>query len=328
MKLINKKIVLIAVIMFAAGIVLTILGSLLGGRPGFVITRSGIEAGYNQAKASSLEKTKLDSFENISLDVDYADVKIIPSDDNSCYLEYVLEGEYNTPLYKISNNTLTVSNRGERFNFINFGFFNNFWSDGDFTVPDYYVKLYLPKDFPIKDLSLYSDTGNITLENVTAASADLSLNYGNLELESSTLNTLLVSMDTGEFKTKNSTAGDVTINVNYGELELQNFSGKNVEMNLDTSQVYLDAAKLENLDYQNDYGELTLLLPDDISTYRFDVATEYGHIRLPQEVPVGFYSEDDTEQYKTEGKGNKKINVRTDTGDITIEERSKSNIPQ
>ena len=98
----SKKIILtISAVTLTAGVLLTGIGYMKGGRFGFVfsdgkfISADSIE---EEKQPFILEKKKLDSVKGIDINIlSYADIRILPSADNSFYLEYNLPGEYPKP---------------------------------------------------------------------------------------------------------------------------------------------------------------------------------------------------------------------------------------
>lgn len=109
----------------------------------------------------------------------------------------------------------------------------------------------------------------------------------------------------------------------YGDVTLTDFTCTSARINLSSGDLYLDAAKLGNLDIESEYGSTTLLLPDALDTYKFNLLTEYGNISLPSEYAGEPMSrEDDTGQYyKSQGNGKKSIEIESESGDIQIKKR-------
>ena len=104
----SKKIILtISAVTLTAGVLLTGIGYMKGGRFGFVfsdgkfISADSIE---EEKQPFILEKKKLDSVKDIDINIlSYADIRILPSADNSFYLEYNLPGEYPKPSFSCTD---------------------------------------------------------------------------------------------------------------------------------------------------------------------------------------------------------------------------------
>ena len=109
----------------------------------------------------------------------------------------------------------------------------------------------------------------------------------------------------------------------YGSSILENFACDKAKITIDSGNLYLDAAKIGSLECINEYGNATLLLPQSLDSYLFDVTAEYGNIGLPADAPkkVITDSDSDAKYYRTEGTGKGLIKVNTETGDINIRKR-------
>lgn len=110
----SKKIIMtISAVTLTAGVLLTGIGYMKGGRFGFVfsdgkfISADSIE---EEKQPFILEKKKLDSVKDIDIKIlSYANIRILPSADNSFYLEYNLPGEYPEPTFSCTDGKLTLT---------------------------------------------------------------------------------------------------------------------------------------------------------------------------------------------------------------------------
>lgn len=113
MKTKTRKIILISLCLVIAGVILLGAGMMFGGRPGVVLSRSGITSPYADGKPYVLKKTKINKFSDVKITIgSYADIQILPSEDDQFYLEYELDGNYNEPSCEVRKNTLTLTHTG------------------------------------------------------------------------------------------------------------------------------------------------------------------------------------------------------------------------
>lgn len=355
MKIDTKKLIPISLLLIVAGAILTGAGMLFGGRPGVSFSRNGITSPYRQSEPYSLEKTKTDSFSNIRLSVESsADIQILPSDDEKFYIEYLLDGDYAAPSFDVKGDTLTLAQKDR--NFGNIYFFNFSYSDRGSTHP--YINLYIPKGQEMKELSVFNDLGNLSVENmsfgnarlkndygkvtlkdVTFADMELTLESGSLEAERLSADSLLITNEYGDVTLEDSSAKKADLKLDsgnleadtftcesfhakneYGDIDLTAFSADTAEFTLQSGSLLLEADKLDTLACSNEYGDVKLFLPNDLSDYTIDAHTEYGSIRLPDKAPEGFYSSSDSEAtYQTKGKSKGSITVNAESGDIKID---------
>ena len=114
----SKKIILtISAVTLTAGVLLTGVGYMMGGRFGFVFSDGKFISADNMDQEKLpfvLEKKKLDSVKNIDIHIaSYADIEVLPSKDNAFYLEYTLPGEYPKPVLECADGTLTLSQENQ-----------------------------------------------------------------------------------------------------------------------------------------------------------------------------------------------------------------------
>lgn len=315
MKKTTKRILLLSCSLMAAGLLFTGIGFAAGGRPGISWTQKGIVSVSSQTEYI-LEKTKIDSFKNVQIDINsMADLRILPSDDKNYYIEYILDGDYNEPSYEVKGDTLYFNQDGSSISFINFGFdFSNMSNTKS------YCNLYVPENTVLGTLTVYNDAGNFSVSSTSADTADITLDYGDLNIEDSSFKNLTVDMDAGDVVTKSVHAEVLSLINAFGDSTLKDFSGKEASVEIDSGDFYMEANTLDSFNGENDFGDMTLLLPEALKIYTFDLNTDFGSIRLPENAPKGYYSEDEVmeEYYKTDGETNKTIHIIVDSGDIEI----------
>lgn len=91
----SKKIILtLSAVTLTAGVLFTGIGYMKGGRFGFVFSDGKFISADSMEKEKRpfiMEKKKLDSVKDIDINIlSYANIRILPSADNSFYLEYNL----------------------------------------------------------------------------------------------------------------------------------------------------------------------------------------------------------------------------------------------
>lgn len=342
MKTTTKRILLISLCMMLAGGILTALGCALGGFPGVSVSSQGIHSVNRNVKPYEQEKTKLDAFQNLHIQIaSQADIQILPSDDDSFYLEYLLDGEYSKPEYTIKEDTLTFTQKDNVNGFINLGTTGIFLNSSLSTLGNFQLTLYVPEKSSFGDICVYDDygditiknftcdnldltleSGNLTLDSVKAATVTLSNDYGNVDIQNFSGDTAEIVLESGNFKMDTAEINSLTLNNDYGNITLREFSGDTAELKLESGDLDLDAVKLAHLTCKNEYGNILLLLPKKLDAYTIYAETEYGEILLPPDAPYSYYSsEDDEAVYRMEGATNQSLTLTTESGDIELRER-------
>ena len=158
----TKRILTVSAAAAGIGLVLMGVGMGMGGRPGVVFSKNGISSSYQKAAPYLQEKTAIDTFSGINLDIrSEASIQILPSGDNKYYVEYLLDGEAAEPICKVKDDTLTLSQAYSDANVI--GVFGIALDDSDSVNP--YISIYVPKDVKLKAIDIYNDYGNVAIED-------------------------------------------------------------------------------------------------------------------------------------------------------------------
>lgn len=315
----SKKIVIVSASLMACGVILGGAGFAMGGYPGVQISRHGIFSTSTKSEPCELAKTKLDSFSKVKISVDsYADIQILPSDDNSFYLEYLLDRSYGEPEYQVKDDILTVHHNNQGVGFINLTF------ETFDTLPDTHIQLYVPEGKVLDYLDIYNDSGDVMISDVHVKDSKISIDYGDLTLNNSDLDSLDLHLDSGDFITDDTEISILNLQNEYGDNTLNNYKGSYITADLDSCSLMIDAVELDSLECDIEYGDVNLALPGKLDTYTFDISTEYGDILLPKSAPRGYFTNrnDDSEvYYQTDGDGKHMIQVKADSGDVSVSER-------
>lgn len=356
MKINSKKLICACLCIIIAGAVLTGIGILLGGWPGVAFSANGIQSPYKENGAYTIEKTKIDPFTNTELKVDsYADIRIQPSDDGQFYLEYKLDGEYGEPQYTVKQDTLTFTHRAtpqKGFYFFKIGASSN-------SLVNAYITLYVPHNRDMGRLSIFNESGDVSVEDLTFGTTKLDVDYGNVDLQNMSFDDLELNVESGNITADSLAAKDILIESEYGDVSLKNISAEeagltlesgdleakslNIErlnvtdeyghldlddlsaetvgIEMESGNVFLGIKALTSLACKNAYGDVEIELPKDFADYAVDARCEYGSIKLPSDISQGYHiSSDDEAVYRTDGKSDSTIKVDVESGDIIFSE--------
>lgn len=295
--------------------VLLIAGLVLGGRPGFYINGTGIHSARenDSSRPYVQEKMKLDGFTAIDIDINYADLEILPSD--GYYIEYQLYGGNPKPVLEVKNQKLRFR-EGAPSGFMGF----NFFSISGFGTETYpcYVTLYVPADQYFTSVSLKNDDGSINMGSISAESMEIRDDYGDVRLEGYKGGRLKAYMGSGAFRADNLEADDVSISSEYGDCYAGSVKSKNLVAKLGSGNFTMDKGHGSSIDVVNEYGMVNLGLAEPLEAYKLDLETEYGIIKVPgfPDITIG---KDDTRSFKYTVDTDNVVKVRCDSGDIVIE---------
>lgn len=308
----NKKyLAAAAVICMAAGAVIGGIGLGLGGLPGFYINASGVHS-YNIDKKSDdgkvLEKTRLDAFTSMQMNIPNANVYIVPSDDY--YIEYRLESQTGNIDYHVEDNTLVMKvNDYSGLQFFSFNIFGQ--------TQENYVKLYLPEDQIYDSLYVDAGMGDVSLGNIKAKSIELNLSLGDLTGDIVESDRFTAVLDNGSFYVGVCNTQNLSVENDLGDIAIDSLeigSQGNIELNL--GNLDIKYCSFNRLDINNSLGNVKMCLKGTEDDYQMDLQTDLGTISVPDSYGI---NEDDSSRFISQNENGAILNVYNDCGDITVE---------
>lgn len=291
-----------------AGMLLFAAGFLTGGK-NYVLA-----ADLNQWKGSAtkedstygLEKTKIDDYSTLNVDLSSLNLQIVSSDDDSYYISYTTsDSKEKEPVsYDVKNKILTLKEDSDSnsYTHIDIGFLTAFLSkDKDFTTDENVVTLYVPTDARFQ-------------------SANINSSFGDILINSSCFESGKISSDDGEIFIKNSTLKDVTVSASFGDVKTYDSKIKACNFELsDGDFVAKDSEFTGENSISSSFGDIDIeAKKEQLLTLGFDASTGFGDIEVPDFLEGKLHEEDvDESSYQRNGKdGNLKL--QADDGDIVI----------
>lgn len=291
-----------------AGALLFAVGFLIGGK-NYVLA-----ADLNQWKGSAtkenstygLEKTKIDDYSTLNVDLSSLNLQIVSSDDDSYYISYTTsDSKEKEPVsYDVKNKILTLKEDSDSnsYTHIDIGFLTAFLSkDKDFTTDENVVTLYVPTDARFQ-------------------SANINSSFGDILINSSCFESGKISSDDGEIFIKNSTLKDVTVSASFGDVKTYDSKIKACNFELsDGDFVAKDSEFTGENSISSSFGDIDIeAKKEQLLTLGFDASTGFGDIEVPDFLEGKLHEEDvDESSYQRSGKdGNLKL--QADDGDIVI----------
>ena len=297
-----------------------------------------------------LEKTKIDEFSELSLQLDYSNVSIIPSD--GYYLEYCLDGTNKEPEYEIKDGKLSFQEGKPRQDF--------HFSWNLFGYPkgqeEFYLNLYVPKGQAFDSAALRLESGDLSLGQMEAKTADFSLEYGNLTGESLSGENLTIGiesgnleigaircdnlqikaeygnvtgdsftasgqadikLDSGNLELSQLSAGDFRLSNEYGGCTVDSYEVTDGFISMDSGNLKLRKAAMGNLEILSAYGNVDLSLAGDVSDPDYDMEVEYGTLKIGGKTIDP--DEDGCTSYTDPGRQkDSSILIQCESGNVTV----------
>lgn len=306
-----KTALISGVLCCAVGAVLTAAGMLTGGKQ-YVQTADINTLRGDARKADSdslavLDKQKISNVQALDLALDTLDLKIVPSDDDCCYLSYRIAatgGE--APLtYTVQDGTLHLKENDavQPQVHIDVDFLTDFLTLGRLPEDDdtQTVILSVPKS-QLKQLDIRSSYGDISMRGISAARGSIHCDNGDISLNNCQLSQLTLNNDYGDIDLERCTLDTAAVQLSNGGFDAQEtaFSGEN-----SITSSYGDVSVSDTL--------------ANLQALTIQASTAYGEISVPDglRAQIRQTTDDDLTDYCHSGTGGS-LRVQADNGDIEL----------
>lgn len=307
-----KTTLITGVLCCAVGAVLTAAGMLTGGKQYVQAADINILRGDARKTDSDslavLNKQKISGVQALDLALDNLDLKIVPSDDDCCYLSYRIAatgGE--APLtYTVQDGTLHLKENDavQPQVHIDVDFLTDFLTLGRLPEDDdnaQTVILSVPKS-QLKQLDIRSSYGDISMRGISAARGSIRCDNGDIELEHCRLSQFTLNNDYGDIDLERCTLDTAAVQLSNGGFDAQEtaFSGEN-----SITSSYGDVSVSDTL--------------ANLQALTIQASTAYGEISVPDGLrsQIRQTTDDELTDYCHSGTGGS-LRVQADNGDIEL----------
>lgn len=307
-----KTALLSGVLCCAVGTVLTAAGMLIGGKQyvqaADINTLRGDARKTDSDSLAVLNKQKISGVQALDLALDNLDLKIVPSDDDCCYLSYRIaatDGE--APLtYTVQNGTLHLKENDavQPQVHIDVDFLTDFLTFGRLPEDDndtQTVILSVPKS-QLKQLDIRSSYGDISMRGISAARGSIRCDNGDISLNNCQLSQLTLNNDYGDIDLERCTLDTAAVQLSNGGFDAQEtaFSGEN-----SITSSYGDVSVSDTL--------------ANLQALTIQASAAYGEISVPDglRAQIRQTTDDELTDYCHSGTGGS-LRVQADNGDIEL----------
>lgn len=306
-----KTALISGVLCCAVGAVLAAAGMLTGGKQyvqaADINTLRGDARKTDSDSLAVLNKQKISGVQALDLALDNLDLKIVPSDDDCCYLSYrIAANKGEAPLtYTVQNGTLHLKENDavQPQVHIDVNFLTDFLTLGRLPEDDdtQTVILSVPKS-QLKQLDIRSSYGDISMRGISAASGSIRCDNGEISLKNCQLSQFTLSNDYGDIDLERCTLDTADISLYNGEFDAQEtaFSGENSII--------------------SSYGDVSVSdTLANLQALTIQASTAYGEISVPDglRAQIRQTTDDDLTDYCHNGTGGS-LRVQADNGDIEL----------
>ena len=226
-----------------------------------------------------------DSFDNIEINVDTADIIFEKAEDGKCRVECY---EYDDEIHDVivDSNKLKINVKSKKK--IRFGFYTE----------DPKVTLYLTED-AFKNINIETDTGDTKFGDISADDIKIETDTGDIRLSNVTVTgDFSVQSDTGDVDLKGLSSEKAVIDTDTGDVRLADVTVTGeFKIDTDTGDVAFDKCDAGSIHVESDTGDVKgTLLSDKV----FTTTTDTGDVKVPNTSTGG------------------SCEIKTSTGDINI----------
>lgn len=270
--------------------------------------------------------TVTDTYQNISIQADTAQITFVPSEDGShrvtCY-----EPKKITHRVSVEDGTLVIRVEDTRKWYEHIGIF--FQSPkltlalpqgeyGALTLRSHTGNLDIPEDFGFAGMDITLSTGHVTNRAAASGAMKIKTTTGDICVESVSAASLDLSVSTGAVTVSHiDCPGDIAVQVSTGKAKLSHIRCKNLRSDGSTGDLTLDDVIAEQVfDIERSTGDIKFTACD---AAEISVETDTGHITGDLLTDKIYIAETDTGRVdvpKTATGG--KCRLTTDTGNIKI----------
>ena len=306
-----KTALISGVLCCAVGAVLTAAGMLTGGKQyvqaADINTLRGDARKADSDSLAVLDKQKLSNVQAVDIALDNLDLKIVPSDDDCCYLSYrIAANKGEKPLtYTVQNGTLHLKENDavQPQVHIDVDFLTDFLTLGRLPEDDdtQTVILSVPKS-QLKQLDIRSSYGDISMRGISAARGSMRCDNGDISLNNCQLSQFTLNNDYGDIDLERCTLDTAAVQLSNGGFDAQKtaFSGEN-----SITSSYGDVSVSDTL--------------ANLQALTIQASTAYGEISVPDglRAQIRQSTDDDLTDYCHSGTGGS-LRVQADNGDIEL----------
>lgn len=306
-----KTALISGVLCCAVGAVLTAAGMLTGGKQyvqaADINTLRGDARKADSDSLAVLDKQKISGVQALNLALDNLDLKIVPSDDDCCYLSYrIAANKGEAPLtYTVQDGTLHLKENDavQPQVHIDVDFLTDFLTFGRLPEDDdtQTVILSVPKS-QLKQLDICSSYGDISMRGISAASGSIRCDNGDISLKNCQLSQFTLNNDYGDIDLERCALDTAAVQLSNGGFDAQEtaFSGEN-----SITSSYGDVSVSDTL--------------ANLQALTIQASTAYGEISVPDELraQIRQSTDDELTDYCHSGTGGS-LRVQADNGDIEL----------
>ncbi|MBQ3572326.1 MAG: DUF4097 family beta strand repeat protein [Clostridia bacterium] len=269
-------------------------------------TLLGLTACSANATCVTHTYTLSESFNDILIDTDTADILFLSSENEECKVVCYEREKVKHSVF-VENERLKISASDNRnwYDFIGVNFAKQ------------KITVYLPKT-EYKSLDIKESTGDVEIANsFKFENVNIAVSTGMVKCFASATENIKITASTGNILLENISANALDIKLSTGDVTVNNstLSG-NIDVNLSTGKVRLTNLTCKNLNSTASTGDI--ILTNVIATEKFSIDRSTGHVKFDRADAGEIFVTTDTGDVEGSLLSNKIFIVSTDTGRVSL----------
>ena len=247
-----------------------------------------------------------ESFYDIAIKTDTADIAFLPSDDGMCRVVCYEKSKVSHSV-EVENGTLTVKVVD-----------NRKWYDYiGVNIDSPKITIYLP-EAEYSSLVIEEDTGDIEIaKDFKFKSIDVSLDTGNVKCYASATDAIKIVASTGDVYVENISASSLDLKTSTGDITAFGItSDGNITIDVSTGKSYLSNITCKNLSSTGSTGDISLT--NVVATEKISIKRSTGDLKLEGSDAAELYIITDTGNVKGSLLTNKIFITKSNTGRINV----------
>lgn len=261
---------------------------------------------FGTAKYEMNTHTITDTFKNISMDTDTADIKFVLSDDGVCKV-VCFEEKNDKHEVSVSNDTLTINRVCTK----------RWYQHISINVKTPKVTIYLPET-EYGALNIKESTGDIDIsKDFTFESIDISLSTGDVKNYASASGLVKIKASTGDIEIENVSANAFDLSVSTGNINVKIAECKgDMSVKVSTGKAKLCDVSCGSITSKGSTGDMTL--ENVVATGDFNITRSTGDVTFKKCDAAELFVKTDTGDVKGSLLSDKIFFAETDTGSVNV----------
>lgn len=280
---------------------------------------------FNTGRMEEQTFTLDETFHNINLDTNTADIRFLPAGDDTCKVVcYQSAREPHVATVEGDALTIRVQDHRKWYQHIGFGFrspkltvYLPQTQYRQLTIREDTGNIQIPGDFQFEEMALTLSTGDVTCHADVTGDMKITATTGKISVSDSSVGNLTLTASTGNITVDGISTGDMAITTTTGKIRVKDAAcSGSVSLSVSTGKTELTDITCSGLSSSGSTGDLTM--ENVITSGKFTCKRDTGDVKLTLCDAAELYIKTDTGDVTGSLKTDKIIFAQTDTGKVSV----------